>query len=51
MLEETVTLFGRTFDKEEWKDVALTINPDLTDEEYDTQWDEFIQLKKSKSVN
>ena len=33
------------YDKEEWWDVARRVNPNITREEYDRQWDEFVQMK------
>lgn len=38
------------FTKEEWRDVARIVRPDLTDEEYNTMWDDFIQEKARKQL-
>lgn len=38
------------FTKLEWWDVARRIRPDMTAEEYDRIWDEFVALKARKAL-
>jgi hypothetical protein len=38
------------YDKEEWWDVARRLNADITREEYEQQWAEFVALKKGKEL-
>lgn len=39
------------FTKTEWYDVAKHLVPDLTPEEYDIMWDEFVEMKRMKGLN
>ena len=36
-------------DKEEMRDLSKAMNPKLTDEQFDLDWAEFVELKKRKS--
>jgi hypothetical protein len=38
------------YDQLEWWDVARRINPDLTWEQFELDWDEFVRLKQTKEV-
>lgn len=38
------------FDKEEWWDVARKVRPDLTREEYERQWAEFVAKKARRKL-
>lgn len=38
------------FTKEEWLDIVHEVRPDLTREEYDILWDNFIQLKAQRQL-
>ena len=37
-------------DKEEWRSVMRAVRPDLSDEEFDEQWLEFMKLKREKQL-
>lgn len=38
------------YDKEEWREVVRYLLPDWTDEQFEKVWYEFLELKKSKSI-
>ena len=38
------------FNKQEWFDVARSLRPDLSDQELDAMWDEFIAEKKRRAL-
>jgi len=38
---------AQTFSKSEWREVSRIARPDLTDEEFEVQWEEFVQMKES----
>jgi NAD-dependent DNA ligase len=38
-------------DKEEWLEVALAVQPNITDEEYDAMWEEFQETKRRHKAN
>lgn len=38
------------FTKDEWRDIAQSAKPELTDQDYERLWSEFLQLKKTKSL-
>jgi hypothetical protein len=33
------------YTKDEWKEIALKVKPDLTDDEYDAMWNDFQSRK------
>jgi hypothetical protein len=39
------------FTKNEWLDVARKLKPDLSDQEYDKMWDEFLEAKVKHKLN
>lgn len=39
------------FSKEEWRDVVRRVRPDWTDEQFDSAWTEFQELKRSKALH
>lgn len=49
MTTEAVNL--NEYDKDEWHDIVRTIKPDLSQEEFDEMWEEFVQMKARKQVN
>jgi hypothetical protein len=52
MDEETVIVLPQTeFNKEEWRDIALVFLPDITDEQYDKMWDDFIEMKRTHGIH
>lgn len=48
-LNADVSLFE--LDKEEFWDVSRRLRPNLSREEYDVLWDNFVQMKKEKELN
>ena len=38
------------FDREEWWDVCRRVRPDLTRDEYDKMWEEFVAMKQRKRL-
>lgn len=36
------------YDKEEWWDVCRRVRPDMTREQYDKDWDEFVKTKAER---
>lgn len=38
-------------DKQEMRDISRTFKPEMTDEEFDVLWAEFVRLKTLKSTN
>jgi hypothetical protein len=38
------------FDKDEWWDVARMARPELTREQYDEMWDDFLEMKKKRRL-
>jgi hypothetical protein len=39
------------FDKNEWRDVARRLKPDMTDAQFDEAWDEFQADKRRRQTN
>jgi hypothetical protein len=39
------------YTKDEWRTVAKYLVPNLTDEQYDVMWDEFVEMKRMKGLN
>ena len=39
------------FDKAEWREVVRKVRPELTDEEFERDWAEFVRLKKRKALH
>jgi hypothetical protein len=39
------------FDADEWFDVARSLRPELTREEFDKAWAGFVELKRQKQLN
>lgn len=35
-------------DKDEWKDLIVKVRPDITDEQYDKMWENFVRFKIGK---
>jgi len=40
-----------TLDKEDWREIAYTLRPDWTDEQFEEAWTEFVELKRLKSLH
>lgn len=38
------------FDADEWFDVARAFRPELSREEFDVMWDEFVEIKRAKEL-
>lgn len=38
------------YDKDEWFSIMKKLNPSLTHEEYETQWDEFQEEKRKRGL-
>lgn len=38
-------------DKQEWRDVAKKVRPDLTDEEFEKMWEEFHREKALRQAH
>lgn len=38
------------YTKDEWRDVARNVRPDLSDEEFDRMWDDFQEMKARKAL-
>lgn len=38
------------FDRDEWRDVARELRPDITDEQFDADWAEFQELKRRRAM-
>lgn len=39
------------FDKEEWRAVAKLLRPDWTEEQYETEWAEFHEMKRQHFIH
>jgi len=39
------------YDADEWFDLARSLNPNLTRDQFDKQWQEFVELKRMKQLN
>lgn len=39
------------YTKDEWRAVAKHLVPNLTDEQYDVMWDEFVEFKRLRALN
>lgn len=37
-----------SFDKEEWRDAAKRLDRNYSDEKFDADWDEFVQMKQRR---
>lgn len=38
------------FDKDEWRDIARRVAPEMTDEEFETMWTKFHEIKDRKKL-
>lgn len=39
------------FDREEWWDICRSVRPDITRDQFEIDWQEFLALKKTKRLN
>lgn len=38
------------YDKTEWREVARLLKPDWTEEQFEEAWQEFLELKRRKTM-
>lgn len=38
------------FDKIEWRDIVRSVRPDISDEQFEADWEAFAQLKRRKRL-
>jgi len=38
------------YDKDEWRSIAMTLKPNLTEDEFERMWVEFCALKAAKEL-
>lgn len=45
-----VHIDGRTYSKDEWRDVAIKARPGLSDNEFDIMWSEFVADQNRRTL-
>jgi hypothetical protein len=50
-MDEGLEIFGKKFTKEEWMDLAMDIDADMTEERFEEIWREFERVRQKRRAN